>query len=84
MYKSSLGSIVVHCLALSPHSRKVLGLNPGQGISARSLHVLFVSAWVSSHIPKTCRVGRLIGDSKLLVGVSVDVFLALYGSPAMN
>ncbi|XP_060763405.1 protein phosphatase 1F isoform X2 [Neoarius graeffei] len=52
-------------LALSPHSKKVLGSSPvaGEGLSVRSLHVLPVSAWVSSgcsgfpHSPKTCRLG---------------------------
>ena len=41
----------------------------------------------SSHSPKTCKLGvRLIGHSKLSVGVnvSVDGCLSLYDSPAMN
>lgn len=35
---------MVQWLALSPHSKKVLGSNPGQGISVQGLLVL--SVWV--------------------------------------
>ena len=58
--------------ALSPHSKRVLGLLPGQGASVQSLHVLPVSAWVFSSFlsPETCRLGvRSIGHSKLSVSV---------------
>ena len=62
---ASLGCTVVQYgwLALSPHSKNVLGLNLGEGVSVLSLHVP-VSAWVfflgtlvSSDVPKTCKVG---------------------------
>ena len=55
-----------------PHSKKVLGSNPGQDVSVQSLHVLPVSArfslgtQVSSHAPKINETGgRLIGRSKI-------------------
>ena len=72
---------MVQWLALSPHSKKVLRLNPGQDVSLRSLQVLS---------QQTCHIGfrliRLIVHSKLTVGVnvSVDGCLSLYVSPAMN
>ncbi len=56
-------------LALLSHSKKVPGLSPAGtgGLSVWSLHILPVSAWVyaevllpvSSHSPKTCRLGEL-------------------------
>ncbi len=65
---------MVQWLALSPHSKRVLGSNPlaNWGPSVWSLPVLLVPPWVppaSSHSPKTC---KLIGDSKLGVNVSVS------------
>merc|ERR1712035_232177 len=50
----------------------------GQGLSVRSLHVLPVSAWVlsgfSGFLPQSKDMHvRLIGDSKLPVGVNVSV-----------
>ena len=80
-------------VALSLHSKKVLGWNPGQAFSVQSLHVLPVSAWVFSGSsgflphPKNMQSGsRLTGDPKLPidVNVSVDGCLSLYVSPAMN
>ena len=80
-------------LALLPHSKKVLGLNLSQDVSVWSLHVLPVSAWVYSMYsgflphPKNMLSGdRLIGDSKLPVGVnvSVDGCLSVYVSLATN
>ena len=65
---------MVQWLALSPHSKKVLG--PSQDVSVWSLHVLPVSVWVysgySSFLPQRRGGGRLIGYSKLPVGVSVN------------
>ena len=55
------GRAVVQWLALSPHSKKVLGLNLSQDVSVWSLHVLHVSVWgtpVSSHID--LGVGQLV------------------------
>ncbi len=63
----------------------------GRGLSVWSLHVLPVSAWVlsgySSFLPQSKDMQfRLIGDSKLPVGVNVSVngCLSLYVSPAVN
>ena len=39
---------VMQCLALSPHSKNTLGLNPGKDISLWSLYVLPVSLSVLS------------------------------------
>ena len=61
-----------------PYSKRVPGLNPGCGLSVWTLHVLPVYAWVLSGFsgflphPKNMTV-RLIGDSKLTLGVSVTV-----------
>ena len=70
-------------LALSPHSEKVLGSSPGFGTGAFLCGVCMFSPCsrgfppgtpVSSHSPKTCTEGiRLIGDSKLALGVNVSV-----------
>ena len=51
-----MGSTVAQWLALSPHSKKALGSNPGrsrssQVLSVWSLHVLPVPAWVYSGFP---------------------------------
>ena len=73
-------------LVLWPHSKEILGRNPGQDISVRSV-LTVVLTQVSSHIPKICKSGvRLIGRSKLPVGVnvSVDCCLSLYVSPSMK
>ena len=71
-------------------------LQEGPGFDSRSgglyvsLHVLSVSAWVFSGFPPTVQKkptgGRLIGHTKLPVGVNVSVegCLSLYVSPAMN
>ena len=81
------------CVArwLSPHSKKVLGLNPSQDVSVWSLHVLHVSAWVysgySGFLPQSKNMptgGRLIGHSKLPVDGSEDGCLSLCVSPVMN
>ena len=61
----------------SPHSKRFLGWNPGLGLSVWSLHVLPVYAWVLTGFfgflppPKNIHV-RLIGDSKLSLGMSVS------------
>ena len=80
---------MVKWLALSSHSKKVLGSIPSQGVSVWSYHVLLLSAWVLSGYfsffpqSKTCRRGvRLIGHSK--VPVDTDGCLSIYVSPAMN
>ena len=77
-------------LALLPHSKKVPGSNPSRGLSVWSLHVLPVLAWVSSgysgFLPQSKDMHvRLIGDSKLPVGVieSVRGCLCMCG-PAMD
>ena len=58
---------------VSNHSEKVLGLSPGQEVSVWSLHVLPVAP-CSSHIPRNIQSwAKLIGHSKLPVGVSVSV-----------
>ena len=65
-------------LAPSPHSKRDPGLMPGWGLFVWSLHVLPVYAWVlhgySVFLPlsENMRV-RLIGDSKLSLGVIVSV-----------
>ena len=49
--------VLMKQLALSPQSKKVLGLNPSQDVFVRRLHVLPVSAWVysgfSSFLPQS-------------------------------
>ena len=82
--------MVVQWLALSPHSKRVPGLSQGGGAFLCGV-CMFSScqrgfspgAPASSHSPKTC---RLIGDSKLSVGVNVSVngCLSLCVSPEMN
>ncbi len=82
---------MVQWLALSPHSKKVVGSNPGcPGLSVWSLHVLPVSAWVLSGCsgflpPSKDMQARLIGVSKLSLGVNVSVrgCLSMCG-PAMD
>ena len=70
--------MVVWWLAPSPPSQRVPGLTPSWGLSVWSLHVLPVYAWVLSGysgfhpLSKNMHV-RLIGDSKLSLGVSVSV-----------
>ena len=69
---SVLGSTVVWWLALLPCTKKF------PGSSLWSLHVLFVLVWVSSgytgFLPRSKNMHvRLIGDSKLSVGVIVSV-----------
>jgi len=70
--------MVLWWLALSPHSERVPGSTPSWGLSVWSLHVLPVYAWVLSEysgflpLSKNMHV-RLIGDSKLSLGVSVSV-----------
>ena len=74
-----LGDTVVRWLALSPHSKKVVGSYPGwPGLSVWSLHVLPVSVWVlsgySGFLPPTKDMrARFIGVPKLSVGVHVWV-----------
>ena len=78
--------------ALSPHTKKVPGSILDQGISVRNLHVLHVPALVlsgnSSFLPwSKSKLGfRLIGNSKLLLGVNVSMYgcLSLYVSHEMN
>ena len=84
---------VVWWLALLPHSKRVARSIPGVG--ALLCGVCMFSPCqrgfspgtpASSHSPKTCRLGtRLIGDSKLSVGVNVSVngCLSLCVSPAI-
>lgn len=55
-----VGATMVEWLALLPHSRELPGLDPGRGLSAWSLLVLPVPAWVASHSPKTCRLSNLV------------------------
>ena len=85
----SMGGTVVWWLAPSPHSKRVAGSIPGVG--ALLCGVCMFSpcqrgfppgAPASSHSPKTC---RLIGDSKLPVGVNVSVngCLSLCVSPVI-
>ncbi len=75
-------------LALLPHSKRVLGLNPPADWdpSVWSLHVLLVPAGVfsgySGFLPQSTDMQvRLICDSKLPVGVSVSGCLSLYVGP---
>ena len=69
---------MVWWLAPSPHSERVPGSIPIWGLSVWSLHVLPVYAWVLSGysvflpLSKNMHV-RLIGDSKLSLGVKVSV-----------
>ncbi len=75
---------MVQWLALLPHSKKILGLNPPPdwGLSVWSLHVLVVPACVFSQHSgfltqsKGMQV-RLTGDFKLPVGVNVSVRLSV-------
>ena len=65
-------------LAPSPHSERVPGSIPTWGLSVWSLHVLPLYAWVLSGYsgflpPSKIMHVRLIGDSKLSLGVSVSV-----------
>ena len=68
--------MVVWWLAPSPHSKRVPGSIPTWGLSVWSLHVLPVYAWVlsrySSYLPPSKNMHiRLIGDSKLSLGVGL-------------
>ena len=72
------GCTVVWWLAPSPHSKRVPGSIPGWGLSVWSFHVPPVYVWVlprySSFLPSSKNMHvRLIGDSKLFLGVSVIV-----------
>ena len=73
-----LGSTVVWWLTPLPHSERVPGLNPGWGLYVWSLDVLPMYAWVCYEyssflpLPKNMHV-RLIGHSKLTLGVSVPI-----------
>ena len=80
-------------LALSPHSKKVLGSILGQDVSVWNLHVLPVSVWVLSGYSdflsqsEYMQAGvRQICHSKLPKGVNVslDGCLSLYVSSVMN
>jgi len=77
MITFSYGCTVVWWLAASPHSMRVPGLSPGWGLSVWSGYVLTVYVWVLSGysgilpLPKNIYV-RLIGDSKLTLGVNVS------------
>jgi len=84
-----LGGTVVWWLALSPHSKRVAGSIPGVGALPCGVCMFSLcqrgfppGAPASSHSPKTC---RLIGDSKLSVGVNVSVngCLSLCVSPVI-
>ena len=73
-----MGCTVVWWLAPSPHSKRVPGSLPTWGLSVWSLHVLSVYAWVlsgfSGFLPLSKHMHvRLIGNSKLSLGVSVSV-----------
>ena len=86
--KKNVGSTMVWWSALLPHSKKVAGLNHGRGLSVWSLHVLPVLAWVSSgysgFLPQSKNMHvRLIGGSKLPVGVGVSGCLSSCG-PVMD
>merc|ERR1712035_185044 len=85
------GGTVVQWLALPPHSKKVAGSILTWGLSVWSLHVLPVPAWVlsgySGFLPQSKDMHvRLIGDSKLSVGVNVRVngCSSLCVGPAIN
>ena len=78
---STVAQEVVHV----PHSKKVPGSIPrlDRGLSVWSLHVLPVHVWVLSRHPSFLpqsknMVIRLIGDSNLPLGVSVNGCLTLY------
>ena len=76
-------------LVLSPHSKKVLGWIPDQGVSAWSSNIPSVCPGTpaSSLSQKVCKLEiRLIGHSKFPVGVNVSLAgcLSLTVSPAMN
>ncbi|MEQ2293992.1 hypothetical protein AMECASPLE_039279 [Ameca splendens] len=69
------GCTVPQLVVLLPCSKKVLGSTSGRGLSAWSLHVLPVHAWVlsgySDFLPQSKNMPvRLIGLSKLLLGVN--------------
>ena len=77
------GCTVVWLLAPSPHSERVPGSIPTWGLSVWSLHVLPVYVWVlsgySGFLPlsKNMHV-RLIGVSKLSLGVRVWLFVSMW------
>ncbi|MEQ2222630.1 hypothetical protein ILYODFUR_028305 [Ilyodon furcidens] len=71
----STGCTVAQLVALLPCSKKVLGLTPGGGLSAWSLHVLPMHAWVltgySGFLPQSKNMTAwLVGLSKLALGVN--------------
>lgn len=68
--------MVVLWLAVSPYSRKLLGLTPDRGLYVWSLHALPVSEWVSSRYssflpPSKDTCDWLADYSKLVVGMNV-------------
>ena len=71
-------------LALLPHSKKVPGSNLNRDVSVWSLHVVRVGLLQVLRFPPTVQKhgGRLIGDSKLPIGV--NGCLSLYVSPVMT
>ena len=74
----NLGCTVVWWLAPSPHSKRVPSSIPTWGLSVWSLHALPVYAWVlsgySGFLPPSKNMHvRLIGDTKLSLGVSVSM-----------
>uniref|UniRef100_A0A3Q2PLM8 Uncharacterized protein n=1 Tax=Fundulus heteroclitus TaxID=8078 RepID=A0A3Q2PLM8_FUNHE len=76
--RALITELVAQWVALLPCSKKVLGSSTPLGLSAWSLHVLPVHAWVlsgySGFLPQTKNMTvRLIGFSKLSLGVSVCV-----------
>ncbi|MEQ2245968.1 hypothetical protein ILYODFUR_033571 [Ilyodon furcidens] len=67
--------MVAQLVALLPCSEKILSSTPGRSLSAWSLHVLPVHAWVlsgySGFLPQSKDMTvRLIGLSKLALGVN--------------
>ncbi len=77
------GGTVVQWLVLSRHSKKVLGSNPPANCGVCMFSLCLHGTPASSHSPKTC---RLIGDSKLPIGVNVSVSgcLSLYVGPVTD
>ncbi len=67
-------------LAMSPHSKRVLGSNPP---AVCSLHILLVGTLVLRLLP-TIFPQRHAGDSKSPVGVNVNGCLSLYVGPVTD
>ena len=57
------GGTVVRWLTLSPHSKKVQGLNPGQGLSVWSLHVCMFYLCLQGFSPGTSAHTKVISDN---------------------